>query len=124
MTAEIPATTEIPATAETPAAAETLATAEDLLPDFIEMLVTVMGEDLLLAVDITEQTSFEADLGIESIELVALSEQLRLRYGNAVDVMAFFAERGLDELMNLTVGDFLEHIAASLARRPAPLTSA
>jgi acyl carrier protein len=90
-------------------------TGERLLTEFTEMLVAVMGEEILLAVEVTADTEFEADLGIESIELVALTEQIRLRYGDRVDMIAFFADRGLDELMNLTVGDFLEHIAASIS---------
>jgi acyl carrier protein len=93
---------------------------EQLLAEFTDLLVAVMGEEIRVAVDITPDTAFDTDLGIESIEVVALTEQIRLRYGDRVDMIAFFAERGLDELMNLTVGDFVAHIAAGLAAGPAP----
>jgi acyl carrier protein len=85
-----------------------------LLADFTDMLATVMGEEIRLLVDITPDTALDSELGIESIELVALTEQIRLRYGDRVDMIAFFADRGLDELMVLTVGDFLAHIADGL----------
>jgi acyl carrier protein len=89
-------------------------TTGQLLAEFTDLLVAVMGEEIRLAVDITPDTTFDADLGIESIELVALTEQLRLRYGDRVDLMAFFADRGLDELMSLTVGDVVAHLAAGV----------
>ncbi|MCA2215053.1 phosphopantetheine-binding protein [Jidongwangia harbinensis] len=85
-----------------------------LLTEFTDLLVAVMGEEIRLAVDITPDTTFDGDLGIESIELVALTEQLRLRYGDRADLGAFFAGRGLDELMRLTVGDVLDHLAAAV----------
>jgi acyl carrier protein len=89
-----------------------------LLAEFTDMLVAVMGEEIRLAVDVTPDTALDGDLGIESIELVALTEQIRLRYGDGVDMGAFFADRGLDELMHLTVGDFLDHLATAAAREP------
>jgi acyl carrier protein len=92
---------------------ESTAPAEQPLRELIDMLVAVMGEEIRLAVDITPDTSFDGDLGIESIEMVALTEQIRLRYGDRVDMAAFFADRDLDELMDLTVGDVLDHLAAA-----------
>jgi acyl carrier protein len=100
-----------------PAGGSSADRAARLLAEFTDMLVTVMGEEIRLAVDITPDTSFDTDLGIESIEMVALTGQIHLRYGDRVDMIAFFADRGLDELMHLTVGDFLKHLAAASAGR-------
>lgn len=90
-----------------------------VLDEVTRLLVAVMGDEILLTTDITRATGLEADLGIESIEMVALGERLQERYGVAVDPAALFAERGLDELMALTVGDLVDHVVRVLATGPA-----
>jgi acyl carrier protein len=82
----------------------------DVLDELTRMLVTIMGEEILLTAEITAETGFEADLGIESIEMVALGELVRERYGTGVDMAALFAERDIDDLMALTVGDLVDHV--------------
>jgi acyl carrier protein len=78
-------------------------------------LAEVMGDDVLLAVDITPDTRFDDDLALESIEFVALGEILRERYGERVDFPGFIAGMELDEIMSLTVGRLLAYISDRLA---------
>jgi acyl carrier protein len=83
--------------------------------DEIEAALTqVVGDDLLLAVDITPDTRFDEDLALESIEFVALGEQLRERYGERVDFVGFIANLELDEIMSLTVGRLEAYIVGCL----------
>lgn len=83
--------------------------------DITECLVAVIGDEFLLAVDITPETTFSRDLELESIEFVALAERLRQRYGGQVDFTSFLAGLTIDEILALTVGALAEHITRSLA---------
>ncbi|WP_188316860.1 hypothetical protein [Solihabitans fulvus] len=52
---------------------------------------------------------------MESVELVALGESLRDRYGDRVDLPAFVAGLDLDGLIGLTVGDLVSYVARQTA---------
>jgi acyl carrier protein len=79
-----------------------------------ELLVDVIGEEYVLGLEIGMETSFNADLELESIEFVALAAMLREHYGARVDFVAFLAEKEVDEIIALTVGELVRHIDASL----------
>jgi acyl carrier protein len=84
-------------------------------------LATVAGvlqeilEDEVLASEITLETSFSADLELESIMFVALTERLNEIYGEAVDFVSWIAGLELEEIMELTVGNLVEHIDSCLS---------
>ncbi|MDL4816013.1 acyl carrier protein [Actinomadura opuntiae] len=86
---------------------------DDALTQVVRMLAEVVGEDFLLDVEVDRDTTFNDDLGLESIEFVALADKLRDHYGDEVDLAAFIAGMDIDEIMNLTVGDLVDHIAAT-----------
>lgn len=92
--------------AEMPAADETLAAVA-------AMIRAVIGEDWALEQPITRETSFSRDLELESIEFVALAEQIQERYGDEVDFPGWLSRMGLDTIIALTVGDVVEHIDRS-----------
>jgi len=78
------------------------------------LLVEIAGEELLVAGPITMATSFNADLQLESIEFVALAEQLQVCYGASVDFVGWISGKELDDLIALTVGELVEFIASRL----------
>jgi acyl carrier protein len=82
-----------------------------LLAELVEMLIDVTGEDDGWAAGITVATRLEGDLQLESVELTALGELLRSRYGDEVDLSAFVAELDIDQIIGLTVGDVLGYLA-------------
>lgn len=91
-------------------------TDEDVLAAVTEMLATVIGEDeLLLVDDVTMDTSFNDDLELESIEFVALAEELQLRYGERVDFVSWVADMELDALIEMRVGELVHFVSACLA---------
>ncbi|MEU3916818.1 phosphopantetheine-binding protein [Streptomyces sp. NPDC029004] len=90
--------------------------AEQILAEITSMLVETVGDEFLLAEEVTLDTTFNEDLALESIEFVALAELLQQRYGSAVDLIAFLAEKDMEEILAMTVGDLVSHIAG----RPAP----
>ncbi len=86
-------------------------TSEDaILEEVVGILVEVIGEDFLLDVEVTADTSFNDDLAVESIEFVALAEKLRERYGEKVDFVAFVGEMEVEEIVSMTVGRLVTHI--------------
>jgi acyl carrier protein len=89
-----------------------------LLAELVAMLLDVTGEDDGWAAGITPATRLEGDLQLESIELVALGELLRSRYGEGVDLAAFVAGLDIDQIIGLTVGDVLAY-AVPRHRLPA-----
>ena len=86
-----------------------------VLASITEMLKSVIGEDELLMVDeVTMDTSFSDDLELESIEFVALAEELQNRYGEKVDFVGWIAELELDELITMNVGQLVAFVAGCL----------
>lgn len=78
------------------------------------MLQELLEEYGLDDSEITMETTFHDDLELESVDLVALSGQLREHYGERVNFATFIAERDLEEIIALTVGELVRYIVASL----------
>jgi len=90
------------------------ATEAEILTTISGLLVEIIGEEYVLGLDIGPDTSFNADLELESIEFVALASALKDHYGDQVDFVAFLAGKEVDEIIALTVGELVRHIADSL----------
>jgi len=94
---------------------ETTATDEaTVLAQLSGMLQALLEEYGLDDAEITMDTTFHDDLELESVDLVALSGQLREHYGERVNFATFIAERDLEEIIALTVGELVRYIVASL----------
>jgi acyl carrier protein len=83
-----------------------------------EMLRVLLEEYGLDDAEITMDTTFHDDLELESVDLVALSGQLREHYGDRVNFATFIAERDLDEIIALTIGELVRYIVESLRTEP------
>ncbi|QES47190.1 hypothetical protein DEJ50_04405 [Streptomyces venezuelae] len=82
----------------------------DILAEITAMLVEIVGDEFLLAEEVTMRTTFNEDLALESIEFVALAELLHHRYGQQVDLMGFLAEKDMEAILAMSVGELVEHI--------------
>ncbi|AKL65134.1 acyl carrier protein [Streptomyces goshikiensis] len=95
-------------------------TADTILTEITGMLVEIVGDEFLLSEEVTMRTTFNEDLALESIEFVALAELLHHRYGSDVDLMGFLAEKDMDAILAMSVGELVTHIGrvthTSLAR--------
>jgi acyl carrier protein len=80
-------------------------------------LGAVIGDPELFHTEITKNTTFSGDLELESIEFVALADQLRTEFGERVNFVAFLAKKHVDDMVALTVGDVVRYVAASLQDR-------
>lgn len=90
-------------------------TPDPILADIRAMLVEIIGPEYAVGLDIGMTTSFEADLELESIEFVKLTTKLSERYGDRVDFIAFLADKTLNEIIDLTVGELVVYIADCFA---------
>lgn len=88
---------------------------EQVLVTIAGMIVEVIGEEYVLDLDIGMDTTFNADLELESIEFVAMAAKLRDHYGERVDFVALLADKEVDEIISLTVGELVTYIVKSLA---------
>lgn len=68
------------------------------------------GGSLIEEKPIGMETSFGQDLELESIEFVALGEQLQLHFGPTVNFVGWLSGKELDQILALKVGDLVEFI--------------
>lgn len=93
--------------------------AETVLAEVAAMLCSILDEYGLDDIEIDRDSRFHDDLELESVDLVTLAGRLEERYGERVNLAEFIAELGLDEIIELTVGQLVDHVVASLAAAPA-----
>jgi acyl carrier protein len=75
----------------------------DMLREIAGLLRDVTGEDERWAAAVLPESRLEDDLRLESVEVAALGEALRARWG--VDLPAYLAGLDIDQLVDLKVGD-------------------
>ena len=80
--------------------------------EIVEMLRTVLDEDAAWSATVSPATTLDGQLELESVELTALSDALRTRYGAHVDLAAHVAGLDVDEIIALTVGDLAAFVEA------------
>jgi acyl carrier protein len=85
-----------------------------VLEDLTGMLRVLLEEYGLEDADITMATKFHADLELESIDLVTLSGLLREHYGDRINFATFIADKELDEIIALTVGELVTFVVEAL----------
>lgn len=89
------------------------ATQATVLTEITRMIQAVLG-DFVADQEITMDTTFRDDLGMESIDVVSLAGRLQTRYGNTVNFAHFVARLDLETVGELTVGHLVTHIADAI----------
>lgn len=92
-----------------------------ILADVAGMLRSVLGEFGDDA-EITMDTTFRDDLGMESIDVVSLAGRLQARYGTSVNFALFVSSLDVESVGELKVGQLVDYIAGSLAAEAGPAT--
>lgn len=82
--------------------------------DEVRRIVAEVIGDEVDAADIDLDTRFRDDLDVESIEFVALGEALQARFGERVRLAQWIADMEVDEIIDMTVGQLVDHVAGSL----------
>ncbi|MFY9806573.1 MAG: acyl carrier protein [Pseudonocardiaceae bacterium] len=88
---------------------------DQILTEVRGMLTEIIGVEYALGLDIGMDSSFDADLELESIEFVRLAAMLKDRYDGRVDFVAFLADKNLDEIMEMTVGEVVIYVASCVS---------
>jgi len=89
-----------------------------VLADVDSMLRGVLG-DFGPDAEISMHTSFSADLGMESLDVVSLAGRLQARYGNSVNFALFVSTLDVASVGDLKVGQLVNYISESLDKVPA-----
>lgn len=87
---------------------------DEILTIVSRLLLQIMEEDPE-DIEIELHTSFQNDLELESIEMVALGDLLTEEYGDVLDFAGWLTQLDMDALMNLTVGHLVEWIEQCLS---------
>jgi acyl carrier protein len=90
-----------------------------VLAEITGMIKEVMGDGWTDETVVTMATTFTYDLEVESIELISLAEKLQEKYGEQLNFPVWLAGKELDDMINLTVGELVEYIAATVEQEPA-----
>jgi acyl carrier protein len=91
---------------------------EEVLETISEIIRSVMGDEFTYGDAITLNTSFADELELESLEFVALAEELEARYGSQVDFGEWLSTMELDQIIGLKVGDVVAFIIQCLSSKP------
>lgn len=95
----------VPATAPAPA---TVAWRE-----VAELLRQATHEDDAFLAGLRPDTRLDGDLFVDSVELAALDELLRQRYGGSVDLVGHVAGLDLDGIVALSLADVADYVAGT-----------
>jgi acyl carrier protein len=86
-------------------------TADDVSTDDIaRALAAATGDESLLSAGLSAAARLEGDLYLDSLDLAAVGALLRDRYGAAVDLTGYVAGLGIDEIIELTVGEVTGYV--------------
>lgn len=69
-----------------------------------------VDEDWIEDFEITEDTTFNNDLELESIELVVIAEKIQKHFGKTIDFNQWLSNLDLDQMINLSVGQLVAFV--------------
>lgn len=88
---------------------------KDVYATVIALLGGIVGEVYLDGLEVGPATRFEADLDLESMEIVQLAEELLTQYGERVDFVGWFGDMELDQIIDLSIEQLVTFIVRCLA---------
>jgi acyl carrier protein len=85
-----------------------------IIREITAVIREAVAEDWIQQFEIGADTSFNADLELESIEFVTIAAGLQQHFGVQVDLIGWLSTKAFDELITLRVGNIAEFVANSL----------
>ena len=89
-------------------------TVDQIMAEVRGMLTEIIGTEYALSLDIGMDTSFDADLELESIEFVKTRHDAQGPVRRPGRLRGFLADKELEEIIGLTVGDVVTYVAGCL----------
>jgi acyl carrier protein len=83
----------------------------EVLAIVAQIIREVVGDEWAGDLTIDMETSFNNDIELESIEFVAIGEQLTAQFGDRLDFAGWLSGMELHDIIALRVGQLVEHIA-------------
>ena len=77
-----------------------------------QFITEVIGEEFVEEMDISRESSFNKDLEMDSIEIVAFSEKIKAHFGDKIDFTGWLSNMDIDELIALKLGMIVNFIEA------------
>lgn len=74
-----------------------------------------VNEDWIEDFEITEDTKFNEDLELESIELAVIAEKIQQHYGKTIDFNQWLSGLDLDQMINLSVGQLATFVGQQVS---------
>ncbi|BAV04112.1 acyl carrier protein [Filimonas lacunae] len=87
---------------------------KEILAVLTQFIVEVIGEEFAEDLVINNESSFTKDLEMDSIEIVAFSEKVKLHFGVRVDFTGWLSGMDLDQLIALKLGHITAYIESCL----------
>lgn len=75
-----------------------------------QFISDIIGADIAEELDITPKSNFSRDLEMDSIEIVAFAEKVKVKYGDGLDFAGWLSGMNLDQLVNLNLDDIINFI--------------
>ncbi|GLU52862.1 acyl carrier protein [Dyadobacter frigoris] len=83
---------------------------EEIFDVLNQFITEVIGEEFVDEMDITQDSSFTKDLEMDSIEIVAFSEKVKIHFGQNINFTGWLSNMDLDEIISLKLSDIINYI--------------
>lgn len=83
---------------------------EEIFVILKKFITEVIGAEFAEDMDITRESSFTRDLEMDSIEMVAFSEKVKLHFGPGIDFTGWLSNMDIDQLIALNLNDIIQYI--------------
>ncbi|MEN9919505.1 MAG: hypothetical protein RL662_1941 [Bacteroidota bacterium] len=83
---------------------------EQLFIKLKQFIFDIIGADIAEELQITKESNFTRDLEMDSIEIVAFAEKVKVEFGDKIDFAAWLSSMDLDQLVNLNINDIITYI--------------
>jgi acyl carrier protein len=80
----------------------------------VQNIIAVVGEEFYEESEIGLESTFAEDIELESTEVLEIAERMIEIYEGKVDFVAWFADKDLEDLIDITLGDVIDFIVQSL----------
>jgi len=77
-----------------------------------QFITEVIGEEFVEEMDISMESSFNKDLEMDSIEIVAFSEKIKAHFGEKINFTGWLSNMDIDQLIELKLGMIVKFIEA------------
>ena len=81
-----------------------------LFEELKQFISDIIGADIVEELDVNRESNFTRDLEMDSIEIVAFAEKVKVKYGQGLDFAGWLSAMSLEQLIDLKIGDIVDFI--------------